>query len=56
MSQIASEFWSLGTVIIRLWLEELKILPADMAADIIRFNESIDEAVKDSTEAFSANG
>lgn len=56
MSQVASEFRSLRAVIMRLWLEELKILPADMAADIIRSNESIDEAVKDSIEAFSANG
>ena len=39
----------------RLWLPKLDVLSQEVINDIVRFNESIDEAIADSIISYSAN-
>lgn len=48
VSQVAAEFRALRAVVLRLWLPEISVLPKEVADDIVRFNEAIDEALADS--------
>lgn len=53
VSQLISEYRALRATIIRLWLES-NSNEADVVDDLVRFNEAIDQAVAESTEAFEA--
>ena len=55
ISQLASEFRSLRAIVMRLWLPKLDVLSQEVINDIVRFNESIDEALADSIISYSAN-
>lgn len=54
VSQLASEFRSLRAIVMRLWLPEIDMLSKEVVNDIIRFNESIDEALADSITSHAA--
>ena len=56
VSQLVAEFRSLRALIMRLWLPQIDVFSHEVISDIIRFNESIDEAVADSITSHSANG
>ena len=52
--EIAAEFRSLRASILRLWLPKIDVMSKEVVTDIIRFNESIDEALADSMTAHAA--
>ena len=52
--EIAAEFRSLRASILRLWLPQIGVMTKEVVTDIIRFNESIDEALADSMNANAA--
>ena len=52
--EIAAEFRSLRASILRLWLPQIDVMTKEVVTDIIRFNESIDEALADSMNANAA--
>lgn len=52
--EIAAEFRSLRASILRLWLPKIDVMSKEVVTDIIRFNESIDEALADSMNAHAA--
>ena len=45
---IAAEFRALRAAILRLWLPKIEVMSKEVVTDIVRFNESIDEALADS--------
>lgn len=51
-AQIAAEFRALRASVLRLWLPQIKTMSEDVVLEIIRFNESIDEALADSLITF----
>ncbi|WP_234192576.1 MULTISPECIES: sensor histidine kinase [Pseudacidovorax] len=53
VSQLISEYRALRATIIALWLENNKD-EVHVVDDLVRFNEAIDQAVAESTEAFEA--
>ena len=55
VSQVVAEFRSLRALIMRLWLPQIDVFSHEVISDIIRINESIDEAVADSVTSHSAN-
>ncbi|MDP3799632.1 MAG: RsbRD N-terminal domain-containing protein [Polaromonas sp.] len=48
VSQVAAEFRALRASVLRLWLPKISVMSAEVVFEIIRFNESIDEALADS--------
>ena len=48
VSQVAAEFRALRASVLRLWLPKISVMSKEIVIDIIRFNESIDEALADS--------
>lgn len=48
VSQVAAEFRALRASVLRLWLPKISVMSKEVVVDIIRFNESIDEALADS--------
>ena len=52
--EIAAEFRSLRASILRIWLPQIDVMTKEVVTDIIRFNESIDEALADSMNANAA--
>ena len=51
--QMTSEFRHLRACVIRLWVASLETLELSYLQDMIRFNEAIDEALAESTEAYA---
>lgn len=51
--QMTSEFRHLRACVIRLWVASLETLELNYLQDMIRFNEAIDEALAESTEAYA---
>lgn len=47
-SQVAAEFRALRASVLRLWLPKISVMSKEVVVDIVRFNESIDEALADS--------
>lgn len=47
-SQVAAEFRALRASVLRLWLPKISVMSEEAVVDIVRFNESIDEALADS--------
>jgi hypothetical protein len=52
VSQVVAEFRALRATVLRLWLPTLKDMSGEVVDDIIRFNESIDEVVADSSVSY----
>lgn len=48
VSQVAAEFRALRASVLRLWLPNISVMSEEVVFEIIRFNESIDEALADS--------
>ncbi|MFM9879613.1 MAG: RsbRD N-terminal domain-containing protein [Burkholderiaceae bacterium] len=48
VSQVAAEFRALRASVLRLWLPKISVMSKEVVIDIVRFNESIDEALADS--------
>ena len=48
VSQVAAEFRALRASVLRLWLPKISVMSKEVVVDIVRFNESIDEALADS--------
>lgn len=46
--QVAAEFRALRASVLRLWLPKISVMSKEVVIDIVRFNESIDEALADS--------
>jgi signal transduction histidine kinase len=53
--QMVSEFRALRASVTRLWIGECKEINEDQLLDLIRFNESIDQALAESTKQFTKN-
>ena len=52
VSEVVAEFRALRATVLRLWLPTLTGISDEVVEDIIRFNESIDEAVADSIVSY----
>lgn len=52
--QVAAEFRALRASVLRLWLPQIKNMSEEVVLEIIRFNESIDEALADSLITYHA--
>ena len=48
VSQVAAEFRALRASVLRLWLPKITAMSEEVVFEIVRFNESIDEALADS--------
>ena len=53
VSQMVAEFRALRASVTRLWLGEESVRPHTDLADLIRFNEAIDQAIAESVSRFS---
>jgi signal transduction histidine kinase len=53
LSQLSSEFRALRATVLRLWLPKVDALGAQTIDEMIRFNESIDQALAESIIAYS---
>jgi signal transduction histidine kinase len=51
--QLVAEFRALRATVIRLWQAQVTQYNAETTNDMVRFNESIDQALAESTETFS---
>jgi signal transduction histidine kinase len=51
--QLVAEFRALRATVIRLWQAQVTHFNAETTNDMVRFNESIDQALAESTETFS---
>jgi signal transduction histidine kinase len=51
--QLVAEFRALRATVIRLWQAQVRNFNADTTNDMVRFNESIDQALAESAETFS---
>lgn len=51
--QMSSEFRALRAAVLRLWLQQVDALSPEVLEDVIRFNESIDQALAESIVTFS---
>lgn len=54
VSQVAAEFRALRASVLRLWLPKIQVMSKEVVVDIIRFNESIDEALADSIVTYKS--
>lgn len=50
--QVVSEFRALRATVLRLWMESTRSVDVNDLEDVIRFNESIDEALAESLKVF----
>lgn len=53
-AEIVAEFRALRATVLRLWLPKITTLSAEIIQEIVRFNESIDEAVADSLFTYNS--
>jgi signal transduction histidine kinase len=51
--QLTAEYRALRATVLRLWLPKLSAVTEDMAGDMIRFNEAIDQALAESVMTYS---
>lgn len=56
LAQLAAEYRALRATVLRLWLPKVKNFNADVAGDMVRFNETIDQALAESVLTFSDQG
>lgn len=54
--QLTAEYRALRATVLRLWLPKLSGFDAGVASDMVRFNETIDQALAESVLTFSAQG
>ena len=54
VSQVAAEFRALRASVLRLWLAKISVMSKEIVIDMIRFNESIDEALADSIVTYNS--
>ena len=52
--QLTAEYRALRATVLRLWLPELSAITEEMASDMIRFNEAIDQALAESVMTYSS--
>lgn len=53
--QLTSEFRALRACVLRLWMPTVDVLDNDVSQDVLRFNESMDQALGESATTFSGN-
>ena len=54
LTQLSSEFRALRATVLRLWLPRVTAMSADINDEMVRFNESIDQALAESVVTYSA--
>ena len=54
--QLTAEYRALRATVLRLWLPQVSTFDEGMASDMVRFNETIDQALAESVLTFSAQG
>ena len=54
VSQVAAEFRALRASVLQLWLPTVSVMSKEVVEEIVRFNESIDEALADSLVTFNS--
>ena len=52
--QLSAEFRALRATVLRLWLPQVQRMTADVADEMVRFNEAIDQALAESVVTYSA--
>lgn len=53
--QLTSEYRALRATVFRLWLPHMAPFSSDVASDMMRFNEALDQAIAESVITFSAS-
>jgi signal transduction histidine kinase len=56
LTQLTAEYRALRATVLRLWLPQVAVFDADVAMDMVRFNETIDQALAESAMTFSDQG
>lgn len=56
LGQLAAEYRALRATVLRLWLPRVAEFNAEVAGDMVRFNETIDQALAESVLTFSDQG
>jgi signal transduction histidine kinase len=56
LCQLAAEYRALRATVLRLWLPQVKEFDAALAQDMVRFNETIDQALAESVLTYSDQG
>jgi signal transduction histidine kinase len=54
--QLTAEYRALRATVLRLWLPEVREFDEDVARDMVRFNETIDQALAESVLTYSEQG
>ena len=54
--QLTAEFRALRATVLRLWLPKVEHFTEDVASDMVRFNETIDQALAESVLTYSEQG
>ena len=52
--QLSAEFRALRATVLRLWLPEIRDMTGEVSAQMVRFNEAIDQALAESIVTYSA--
>lgn len=52
--QLSAEFRALRATVLRLWLPQVRRMTSDVADEMVRFNEAIDQALAESVVTYSA--
>ena len=53
LTELAAEFRALRATVLRLWLPEVSTMSPQVARDMVRFNEAIDQALAESVATYS---
>ena len=53
LTELAAEFRALRATVLRLWLPQIPALTEQVARDMVRFNEAIDQALAESVATYS---
>ena len=53
LTELAAEFRALRAMVLRLWLPKIPALTEQIARDMVRFNEAIDQALAESVATYS---
>jgi len=53
LGQVAAEYRALRATILRLWLTQITSVTPEVAYDMIRFNEAVDQALAESIETYA---
>jgi signal transduction histidine kinase len=54
--QLTAEYRALRATVLRLWLPQVRAFDEDVARDMVRFNETIDQALAESVLTYSEQG